>query len=107
MFDYYMSPYRDECDPHLKLRIIDMMLKTSDLENNHSKGNLLIVSCMCNILQETKFCTANALQIKLLVYSHFRTRPRYIRLRVNEKHAKKAIMRYTHFLLRQCYTSHF
>jgi hypothetical protein len=88
MFDYCASPYRDRCDPHLKLStiIIDIMLKMSDLENNQSKGNIMIASCICDILQETKLCRANALQIKLFVQIHFRTRPRYIKMRVNGKH---------------------
>ena len=46
MFDYYVSPYRDECDPLLKLSIIDIMLKMSGLENNNSKGIILMASCI-------------------------------------------------------------
>jgi len=61
MFDYCVRPYRDEGDPHLKLIIRDIMLKMSDLENNHSKGNILIASCIGHILQETKLCTGNVL----------------------------------------------
>jgi hypothetical protein len=95
MFDYCVSPYRDECDPYLKLIIIDIMLKMSDLKNNHSKGNILIASCICDILQETNLCTANTLQIKLFVHGNFRTRSRYIIIRVNEKHGGKIIMGYT------------
>jgi len=107
MFDYGVSPYREECDLHLKLSIIDIMLKMPDLDNNRSKGNMLMASCKCDILQETKFCTANALQIKLFEHSHFRTRPRYVRIGVKEKHGKKNNYGiYPHFVLRQCCTNH-
>jgi len=49
----------------LKLSIIDIMLKMPDLDNYHSNGNMLVASCVCDIIQGTKLRTANALQIEL------------------------------------------